>query len=224
MKATQLTISFSWSLIIFCLLNGHIDKIPYVSRNTSNRLMYIGFGITIGTRVWALFSIAAGGIYLGYSRQEIMNVQFKSIILGCFAILDIKPSKSDTVNDFYQNINMLAQLFAPIQWLFFYIAAMKANLIKKATIFTSTRLGGLYLDYIGYFRAEHHCILLGIIVGIHIGMAFSSWRMAEYRGIKSTFVKIMWFIQTSIHGVWSLVELYNRDTRTLKDDKEKKTE
>ena len=173
MKATQLTISFSWSLIIFCLLNGHIDKVPYVSRNTSNRLMYIGFGITIGTRMWALFSIAAGGIYLGYSRQEIMNVQFKSIILGCFGILDIKPSKSDTVNDFYQNINMLAQLVAPIQWLFFYIAAMKANLIKKATIFTSTRLGGLYLDYIEYFRAEHHCILLGIIVGAHIGMAFS---------------------------------------------------
>ena len=48
--------------------------------------------------------------------------------------------------------------------------------------------------------------------------------MAEYRGIQSTFVKIMWFIQTSIHGVWSLVELYNRDTRTLKSEKEKKTE
>lgn len=173
MKPVELVISFTWSALIFGLLNGYIDQLPWVTRATSIRLMYIGFGITIGTRLWALIGIALGGIALGYSRGDILNAQLKSIIMGAFGTFALRPPQDENGNDFYQNINMLAQLVAPLQWLFFYIAAMKSNLIRKAKVFNTTRLGALYLAYIDRFRQEHHCILLGIVVGLHIGMAFS---------------------------------------------------
>ena len=174
MKPVELLVSFTWSALIFSLLNGYIDQLPWVTRATSVRLMYIGFGISIGTRLWALIGIALGGIALGYSRVDILNLQLKSILMGAFGTLALHPpQETEKAEDFYQNINMVAQLVAPLQWLFFYIAAMKSSLIRKAKVFNTTRLGALYLAYIEYFRQEHHCILLGIVVGAHIGMAFS---------------------------------------------------
>ena len=107
--------------------------------------MYIGFGAMIGTRLWAIFGVVAGGIIMGHSRSEIANAQLKSVFMGVFGLLDIKPKEVGTESDFYQNINMVAQLFAPIQWLFFYVAAMKSSLVKKAKIFNQTKLGSLYL-------------------------------------------------------------------------------
>ena len=173
MKYLELFASFSWSALIFSLLNGYIEQIPGLSSVNSARLMYIGFGAMIGTRLWAIFGVIVGGLIMGHSRSEIANAQLKSVVMGVFGLLDIKPKEAAPESDFYQNINMVAQLFAPVQWLFFYIAAMKSSLIRRAKIFNQTRIGSLYLLYIERFRPEHHCILLGIVFGLHLGMAFS---------------------------------------------------
>ena len=49
-------------------------------------------------------------------------------------------------------------------------------------------------------------------------------KLCEFRGVKSAFIKGMWFVQTFIHGIWSLFEISNHQKRRLKSTLAKKVD
>jgi len=114
---------------------------------------------------------------------------------------------------------MVAQVISPMLWVFFYLPAMKGKVIKHSKLFTATYIGGLYKSYIDSMYNEYHCIILGIMMGVHLSQAITAIKLCEFRGVQSAFIKAMWFVQTFIHGIWSLFEISNHQKRRLKSTK-----
>ena len=89
------------------------------------------------------------------------------------------------MDDFYTNINMVAQVISPMLWVFFYLPAMKGKVIKHSKLFTATTIGAMYKrlvwelliglyfcsSYIDSMHNEYHCIILGIMIGVHLSQA-----------------------------------------------------
>ena len=58
--------------------------------------------------------------------------------------IEMKKKEQPELDDFYTNINMVAQVISPMLWVFFYLPAMKGKVIKHSKLFTATYIGGLY--------------------------------------------------------------------------------
>ena len=168
-----------------------------------------------------------------FPLHQINSKPFLTGQIESTGISGLKSSKKESKSDFYQNINLISQLISPLIWLLLYIPALKTNIVYKSKIFISTKIGNIYKSYIDLFKPETHQINFGILLGIHFAMAVTAIRLSEFKvkftycrrllkaekclnlnqGLKSTFLKAMWFVQTFIHGPWSLLELYNHQRR-----------
>ena len=64
----------------------------------------------------------------------------------------MKKKEQPELDDFYTNINMVAQVISPMLWVFFYLPAMKGKVIKHSKLFTATYIGRLNSGIFGIFK------------------------------------------------------------------------